>query len=186
MIDDISVQIENVLLEKSVESALIEKEKESTRKYLLKEIYEIKKDIELMDLFNLRLGPYVKDVLDRLKVCQEVLSKNTEQFIPKDHTRVSKTILRVEKIVNKKLSYGKRVNRFLEAKENSLIESIKSNLLQTDLDQFDIIRKKLLSFKNDLRVVAEKLEKAVHKAKALKPTPEVTSEAIAAQSQEPQ
>ena len=168
--------LENVLLQQSENQAIEEKKKEETRRYLKEQIKLINIALNQMDVYNLRLGPYSNTVLVKINLCREVLDKNGEEIIPNHLTKIKKILSRMEKLINKKASYGKRVDKYLEAKENSLIETIKSNLLDSDLQDFEVIRSKLLGFRNDLLSVGEKLDKAICSCKALKPTPELPQE----------
>lgn len=182
--------LENGLLKQAEETAIEEKKKEDTRRYLAEQVKLMKVALSQIDVYNLRLGPYTNTVLVKINLCREVLDKNGEEIIPNHLAKLQKALNKIEKLISKKARYGKQVDKYLEAKENSLIESIKSNLLGTDLEDFELIRTKLVGFKNDLVAAGEKLDKALCSCKVLKPAPEppvvVTPEEPAAPATPPE
>lgn len=157
--------LNSLLVEESGKMATKDMNKARTRDYLKEQIDLMKISISKIDIFNLRQGPYTSTVLSKIQICKESLERNEEQIYPNSLLKMQKMLNRLELTVSKKNAYGKKIDRYLERKDDSIIESIKSNLLELDLASFERIRVKLIGYKARLEEIAEKLDKELKSAK---------------------
>jgi hypothetical protein len=151
------LNMESILIDFSQESALLHKKRECTREALVEEVSLMKIACEGMDILNLRLGPYTKTVLAKIFICKEILEINGENLSSSIIARMKRILAEMEHTVKRKLEYGSKLDAFLEKKDNNIIEVIKSNLLESDLEQYAQIQKTLISFRVRLLELCDKL-----------------------------
>lgn len=152
-------KVESSLLSLVNDSAFEDKRKSKTNQSFPEEVNLMKTACERIDILNLRLGIYTNTVIAKIALCKEILEINGDQLPEHKIKLLNKYLVRMEKIIAKKLRYGKRLSKYLEKKDEDLIETIKSNLLETDLHKYEKIQKRLVSFRDELVLVSNKILK---------------------------
>lgn len=155
--------INSAILDIANEGALKEHRKDKTVDFLREEVQLLKKDIHLMDITNLRKGPYTEAAINKIKQQKEVLDINTEKISDRIKNNLVRKYDKMLQIIDEKLEYGQKVSLYLDEKDNDFVEVVKSNMLEDDLSDFENIRSTLRQFKLDLLQLAEEVESSLYR-----------------------
>jgi hypothetical protein len=149
--------IDNELVTLSTNAVLDDLRKKHTMTTLDEEIRLMRIAYTQIDILNLRLGPYTSTALMKIAICIELLKINGDHIEIKKTKKILRLLNKMEKIIQRKLNYGRRLDKYLDKVDGILIERIKSNLLGLDLDQYNSIRTKLLGFKSKLIDITDQI-----------------------------
>jgi hypothetical protein len=150
-------KLEISLTNMAEEAALKDHAKTLTQESMREKIKLMRVAYEGMDVRNLRSGIFTNTAINKITECREILKINGDNLPERKIILVSKLLDRMQKIIDHKIKYGEKLSRYLEKREDSLIEQIKLNLLETEMDKYVKIQKKLVSFKERLIELADKM-----------------------------
>lgn len=149
--------LDTLLVNLSEQSALTHRKRSETITALIEEATLMKRACEGIDILNLRRGPFTNTVLVKVDICKEILAINGEGVSPLIIKRINTYLDDMKLTIDLKFSYGEKLDKYLEQKENDIIEVIRSNLLEADLDEYEEIRDRLVFFKNMLINLCDKV-----------------------------
>ena len=153
--------INSLLLDIAKETALVDHRREKTVSYLAEDVPLLLAAVSKIDITTLRFGPYTNTTVAKIKDHKEVLEINGDRISERIKKGLVAKYDKMLEMIDQKMTYGEEISKFLEKKEDDLVESIKSNILEDDLAEFETIRSNLLFFKKELISLAESIEKSI-------------------------
>lgn len=155
--------LESNLLDMSMESALAARKKVETNESFPEQVQLLKNACEGIDILNLRSGLFTNTAIAKVKDCREILQINGQKWPDKKILVFNKYLDRIDKILQQKVRYGQKLSKYLENKENSVVDQVRSALLQDDLDKYAKIQKTLVLFKVKLVANCDRMLKHLPK-----------------------
>lgn len=155
--------ITGLVLSLAQQDALKEQHKKETKRALSEELHLLEIAIKNLVVTHLTSGPYIETALAKIDLCREILRINEEKIPEKLQTQIDKKFILMKRIINRKIRYGRLVDRYLEKKEGSIIEQLKEALLPEEMADYEKIREKLLNFQTVLEKRVKDIKKKVDK-----------------------